>query len=321
MLRAHELSSIELDPFKKISEIMSKWSLDGLEQTISDFVGSTARSVMSGEIFNDIQGIIDKIDEAYGIAADNIYGYATPGKIVEQFVLPLPPFESELRHSYVEDKVTPGEVLIKKLPGMLAVQFAKPNVASMIKKSVENGIEIAKRHNYNFNPNIINTYSGTEPRTLNISFNIVPQNRTHALQIIDGILKLRILASGTQLAENLFIKQEHVFSLKFSDKLEKLLHFKNKYLNLVSVKTELMTSTGSGSFTHDGIPKNIKLTLSLQERMPLRREEGGKNSKDKKSKNNNEKTNTKTATSVATVAAASKAASIKKGSLKKKKLH
>jgi hypothetical protein len=153
----------------------------------------------------------------------------------------------------------------------------------MINKSVESGIEIAKRHNYNFNPNIINTYSGTDPRTLNISFNIVPQSRKHALEVIDGILKLRILASGTQLAENLFIKQDHVFSLKFSDKLEKLLYFEDKYLNLVSVTTELMSSTGSGSFTHDGVPKNIKVTLSLQERMPLRRKEegGGKKPEDK----------------------------------------
>jgi hypothetical protein len=283
-LRAHTLSSIELDPFKKISEIMSKWDLDKLEQTIINSAEKAANDLMSGEIFNDLQKLLDELDEAYGIFSENIYGYATPGKIVDHFILPLPPsFDSDLKHSYTEDKVTPGEVLMKKLPGMLAVKFAKPNIASMINKSVESGIEIAKRHNYNFNPNIINTYSGTDPRTLNISFIIVPQSRKHALEVIDGILKLRILASGTQLAENLFIKQDHVFSLEFSDKLEKLLHFKNKYLNLVSVTTELMSSTGSGSFTHDGVPKNIKVTLNLQERMPLRREEegGGKKPEDK----------------------------------------
>jgi hypothetical protein len=316
-LRAHELSSLELDPFKKISEIMSKWNLEGLEQTIVGSAKKAAEDIIEGKILDDLQKLLDELDKAYGIFAENMYGYATPGKIVDQFILPLPPsFDSELKHSYVEDKVTPGEVLMKKLPGMLAVKFAKPNIASIINKSVESGIEIAKRHNYNFNPNIINTYSGTEPRTLNISFNIVPQSRKHALEVIDGILKLRILASGTQLAENLFIKQDHVFSIKFSDKLEKLLYFEDKYLNLVSVTTELMSSTGSGSFTHDGVPKNIKVTLSLQERMPLRRKEegGGKKPEDKNA------SVTKKAASISASAATAKAVQYNKDNLKNDKL-
>lgn len=273
VIKVYSLSSAsDMDPFKKIQKVIEAMNLDDITEKAVDIASNIIESITNLSVFDDLQKLLDNFDQMYEIESAKLYNTSSKGKMIAKYIMPLPAsLSSDLSHGYEENEATAAETLVRKFPVFLATKAAGIGIEKAATTMVENGIQIAKRHNLVFDPNLINTYSGTDPRTISLSFNLVPFNEDEALELVTGLVTLKKLMTGTQLSSGLFLKQDHIFSIDFDKGLEGWYYFKNRYLNLISMKTDLMTSTGVGSYTYAGIPKTIKLTLDFQERIPLRR--------------------------------------------------
>lgn len=275
-------------------------------------------------------------------------------KKVDFFFLPLPTsIDESFRQNFTETHFSLEEKLYKNGIGALksvmsSIKVVGSGLSALFDDIVSLTETYFKRNNFTVNPNTIHTYEGSEPRTINLEFMLIPDNATHAQAIKDVIAKLKRysraemlqktinppatdnkssstqnqnpspgLAGATQspeLSQNLngnvqtqatgfsanFINQKYLLTFEFSvdyNKPEERENFhklnsvmSSKRLNSTinqpiekELKGEPQVSSGyfldrvdvvygndgNMALYEDGMPKYIKLTLSLIERFPM----------------------------------------------------
>lgn len=112
-------------------------------------------------------------------------------------------------------------------------------------------------------PGYFQNYTGSEPRTFNMTFDLIPNNADEANQILMIIFKLKEWSSPTKVKGGVALLSPDWFDIKLS----------NPYLSaLAKIDRVVLTSMnvdygadGAMQQTADGMPKYISLSLTFQE--------------------------------------------------------
>jgi hypothetical protein len=181
-----------------------------------------------------------------------------------------------ISHQFDSDILSYEELMMKKAPAYLLAKMVpsvipgKDALMEKYKQGTKLAFDLAKRQGITIDPNLITTYRNTDIREFNFVINILPINAVNAREIIKGILALKAEMVGVR--ETLVLKQEYIFKVKFQNKrLQEYLWIDDIELNLSRVDIDI-GSDGSMQLYHDGTPKHMQLSLTFQERRPLRTE-------------------------------------------------
>ena len=220
-LTAYEMSSTEIDPFKKLEESMTtmyntaktfdisqeysefKKTLEKASDEIVKYSTLLAKGNFRGffgKTLDDLQKVAENIDDIFGETFKNIDGGAeASGDPVAMWVMPLPlSLQVSLKHNYEQDQITPEQMIdraIIKKGGLMITSTARelfPGAQEHLKKTAKFGVEVARRYNYSFDPSQINVYKGTNGRSITLPFRLTPMSDKHAESILEGILQLQV---------------------------------------------------------------------------------------------------------------------------------
>ena len=133
-------------------------------------------------------------------------------------------------------------------------------------------------------------YTGTTPRSFNIDFMIIPRNQAEAEAIREAYLWLKKWSSGKQGNNQIMLEGPHVFTMNWAycksdgtyDDKTPLMHMLktgsgSSNRNGKVVKTFFYIESVQGDFgndgfmslLHDGMPKKMRISISLRERKPM----------------------------------------------------
>jgi hypothetical protein len=292
---------------------------------------------------------------------NRVDGPVSDYKKIDYFYLPLPSkIEETYDQSFEENRYSLEEKMFKK--GVGAANALAANVSRNIPTLFNDLIGLTetylKRDNIVVNQNIIHTYRGSNPRTISLNFQFIPENKPHADKIIEMINLIKEYARAEMFDKNIsatntksdgvgdgstkgtdgqplaapsttagtptakttasgvsttpdgadfsasFLKQKHIFTFEISvDKNSADERININKLNAVMSSKHLTSSVddkgkeqeiklkkgaspvssgyfiqainfdygvdGNMSMYNDGMPKQINLTLSLIERIPM----------------------------------------------------
>jgi len=112
-------------------------------------------------------------------------------------------------------------------------------------------------------PGYFQNYSGSEPRTFQMEFDLVPKDAEEANSIVMIILKLKEFSSPTRMKGGVSLLAPYYFNLKISNEYVSMM----AKINRVVLKDLSVDYGADGAMQqfHDGMPKQIKLSLTWQE--------------------------------------------------------
>lgn len=115
-----------------------------------------------------------------------------------------------------------------------------------------------------FDPGYFQNYTGSEPRTFNMSWDLVPSSEKEAEDIIEIILKLKAYSAPATGINGVTIQAPNFFDISLeNDYIDQMIHMKGVVLTNINVD---YGADGFMQQTPDGMPKYIKLDLTFAER-------------------------------------------------------
>ena len=115
-----------------------------------------------------------------------------------------------------------------------------------------------------FDPGFFQNYTGTDPRTFNFTFDLVPQSPEEAKAIITMILKLKEYSSPELAKGGVTMLAPHFFDIEFSNKyISSMVNMRGVVLKNISVD---YGADGAMQQYPDGTPKYIQMALQFAER-------------------------------------------------------
>lgn len=113
-------------------------------------------------------------------------------------------------------------------------------------------------------PGYFQNYTGSQPRTWSMEFDLVPSNPAEADAIYFIIMKLKEYSSPEVTVDGISLLAPHYFDIKISnDTLSSLAGLRGVVLTNISID---YGADGAMQFLPDGVPKYMKLSLSFTER-------------------------------------------------------
>jgi len=112
-------------------------------------------------------------------------------------------------------------------------------------------------------PGYFQNYTGSEPRTFTVSWDLIPESKIEADSIYEIVMKLKEYSSPTKTNMGSTLRAPYYFSIKLN----------NDYLNtMLSLDRVVITSIALNysaddgmQLTYDGMPKHMRLELGLSE--------------------------------------------------------
>lgn len=169
-----------------------------------------------------------------------------------QIVLPLPNEVSDsIAHEYSIDNGIVGSIAenssaIKTLQESIGAKLANATGTQKVM----------------MNPEFYQNYTGSRPREINFTFNLIPNNKEEAESIFSLIILLKKMSSP-ELTRALFLTQPRFFHIQFgNEKLQRMINPLPCVLKQVDTN---YSASGYIETTLDGSPKFIALTLTFAE--------------------------------------------------------
>jgi hypothetical protein len=177
-----------------------------------------------------------------------------PSKSIEfTAVLPIPnTITDSYQHTW---NVTAG--ITEEVEGSIGGQLSNMGFNS--------GKKFAARAGFTIDPQHLQTYEGTLPRSFDMEWAFVPKNSGEANTIRDMIKAVKKASAGEKTG-GMFLKSPCVWTLIFSGSLNDMLQFKDLVVTNVAVN---YTGGGYADFFHDSFPKQVNLALSFAELEPM----------------------------------------------------
>jgi hypothetical protein len=114
-----------------------------------------------------------------------------------------------------------------------------------------------------FDPGYFQNYSGTNPRSFDVEWDLVPTSPEEAEAILTIVMKLKQYASPTKTIDGVSLLAPHYFSIVLSNKyITKMIKLDRVVITNISVN---YGADGNMQQTSDGMPKHMTLSLALQE--------------------------------------------------------
>jgi len=126
--------------------------------------------------------------------------------------------------------------------------------------------KIAKKNGYNMDPKYWQMYNGSQPRTFEFSWTLVPESIGDAGTLIAIIRQLKKWAAP-QGAGAIFVETPLTFHINFANPiLQTTINMKEAVCTNISVE---YVGQGYADFHDDGSPKQVNLSMSFSERTTL----------------------------------------------------
>lgn len=201
----------------------------------------------------------------------------------EHFALPLP---NGLSITYGSEFNT-SELTLEQtlLNGVIrSVGTVAPNLANIFTDMVDFAANVLKRHGATINTHILNVYNGASLRNINMSFILIPQNKTEYNYYKETINKLKqySLANKKTIAEAIpFLSQRNLFTFGWGGSSEETMYEIFNEVLMIGYNPQKVTpgffinsinahyGDNNNLLTEDGTPKVIRLDISFVERGPL----------------------------------------------------
>jgi hypothetical protein len=125
------------------------------------------------------------------------------------------------------------------------------------------------RSGVHLDPHYLQTYEGTAPRTFDMEWAFIPQNKDEADTLRNMIKTFKGWASPQPDSAKIMIQQPATWKLKFSTTVEDMIRFTDMVVTNISVN---YAPNGYSDFFNDGFPKQVNLSISFAERRTTYRE-------------------------------------------------
>jgi hypothetical protein len=185
----------------------------------------------------------------------NLNRNIVPKNHISTFVLPLPnELSDSVNHGWNEENgivssVVKGVDILDKANG----------VADKVLSRISDKIGARKPL---IDPGYFQNYTGTTPRTFSFTFDFIPSSRAEANQLLTLIAKLKKYSTPTGNMGVLY--SPHYFEISFSNEvLDNMINIQSCVISDIEVN---YSGNGYMDTTVDGIPKFMKLSLTIKER-------------------------------------------------------
>ena len=251
------LSEVQYE-FRHLKIIVKKNTLDmSNPSAVLDHLTEQAKEV--GKVFASAAAEITDIDAKLLLDSANTVSQSVQQALdsniseIHSITLPLP---NELTDQHSHDWATERGVV-----GSIAESIYN---GSPLAKGVSILADTASMRKPLADPGYFQNYNGTQPRTFNMSFDLIPNNVTEAETIITIITMLRKFSLPTSTADHALMLAPYFFDIEMSNKhIDGMMNIKGVVISSISVN---YSGDGNMQQTADGIPKHIKLDLTFIER-------------------------------------------------------
>jgi hypothetical protein len=179
-------------------------------------------------------------------------------EIVGFFYLPLPnELQETLNHEWNEENGIVSTVIQKGMDTTLKNDLS-------IQKIINGIAGLTGTRNVTTNPDYIQMYKGTKPRSVSFSWTLVPQSKKEAEVIWTIIRRFKAYSSPHPSSSYGFLTAPYFCSIKLiNEKMDEALKFNDMIIDSVSVN---YSEAGNMELFHDGTPKSMVLSVSFIER-------------------------------------------------------
>lgn len=184
-----------------------------------------------------------------------------------QIMLPLPnSLQDNTAHNWeVAEGLTQeaGQVL-----GSASEGFANKLFGSAGGAANSAVLKLARKAGFNMDPKYWQMYNGTMPRSFSFDWTLIPESRIDAQNMVTMLKLLKMAAApGDRGATSLLLDTPNIFTIKFENPI---LHNTVRLKDVVCVGINIdYMGQGYSDFYEDGHPKQVKLSMSFNERHTL----------------------------------------------------
>ncbi len=243
---------LEIDVYDTTNMDIVNKGLSGGAKKVEDF---------TKKAFTAVETTFNELKES--IKENGIANKSLPRVFKANIFLPLPNNISEtFAHEYSEEAGWADQAA-KAMPIVGGESIAAVGTFNAL------GAGLAKATGsqaYKYFENQIQMYQKTAFRSIDLTWILVPNNKSESEKIHEIIRVLKMYSSAEALAGKLILRSPHFFELKFSNKtLQNALQFTE--VNLISIQVEY--SPGGGmEMSKDSLPKSVSLNMTFQDREP-----------------------------------------------------
>jgi len=232
--------------------------------------GSAAMALGNG-IVSIIGGAASSFQQTVGALGTGHLGNGSVANhaktIVTSMFLPLPnEIQESMSHSYDEEAGWFGTVK-PHIPGVTKGIDTVVDMASIISK-------MSGSRSITFDRNRVSMYTESAFRSVNLSWNLVPNDAAESKAIHDIVKTLKKYSSPASVSGKILLKSPHFFRVKFGNKLmDEALQFYEVVITDIGIDY----SPGGGmEMNYDDTPKTVSLSITFKDREPKLMEDWSK---------------------------------------------
>ncbi len=244
--------------WKDVTKKLGGDSITGIKDVYNTLTSSGDSFVAHGE---SLQSLADGLKDFGNISLNSAQSSITGEPIYKDMVwLPIPNGLSEgISHNYHE--------------GLGFIAELDSELGNHVKSVIETGTKYSKivskgtgTQALSYNENKLLDFTGSQFRTINLSWTLIANSAQEAKTIQEIILKLKAYSSPQAVAGKMLLRAPFFCKLEFQNKhLEEQLQFKECVITNINVN---YSTDGDMMTFHDGKPKTITLDITIKDREP-----------------------------------------------------